>query len=95
MLRAQRTEQGFGEEAARDVVALNVAAHRLENLIHDRRLVVASQKGVAPQGQTPVYSLVGGAREAELEAARSSLATGTVLRGDVYPNPASRFDFGL
>lgn len=32
-------------------------------------------------------------QEAELEAARSSLATGTVLRGGVYPNPASRFDF--
>ena len=32
-------------------------------------------------------------REAELEAARSSLSTGTVMRGDVYPNLASRFDF--
>ncbi|MBT1509786.1 DUF4118 domain-containing protein [Bradyrhizobium sp. SRL28] len=32
-------------------------------------------------------------REAELEAARSSLATGTVMRGDVYPNLAARFDF--
>ena len=31
--------------------------------------------------------------EAELEAARSSLATGTVLRGGVYPHLASRFDF--
>ena len=32
-------------------------------------------------------------QEAELEAARSSLATGTVARGGVYPNLASRFDF--
>ena len=32
-------------------------------------------------------------REAELEAARSSLATGTVARSDIYPNLASRFDF--
>jgi K+-sensing histidine kinase KdpD len=32
-------------------------------------------------------------QEAELEAARSSLATGTVLRSGVYPNLASRFDF--
>jgi K+-sensing histidine kinase KdpD len=32
-------------------------------------------------------------REPEFEAARSSLATGTVVRGDVYPNLASRFDF--
>jgi K+-sensing histidine kinase KdpD len=32
-------------------------------------------------------------QEAEFEAARSSLATGTVLRSGVYPNLASRFDF--
>ena len=32
-------------------------------------------------------------QEAELEAARSSLATGTVERSGVYPNLASRFDF--
>lgn len=31
--------------------------------------------------------------EAELEAARSSLTTETVLRSGVYPYPASRFDF--
>ena len=31
--------------------------------------------------------------EAELDAARSSLSTGTVSRGGVYPNLASRFDF--
>ena len=32
-------------------------------------------------------------QEAELEAARSSLATGTVVRAGVYPDLASRFDF--
>ena len=32
-------------------------------------------------------------REAELEAARSSLETGSVERGGVYPNLESRFDF--
>jgi K+-sensing histidine kinase KdpD len=32
-------------------------------------------------------------READLEAARSALATGTVERSDIYPNLASRFDF--
>jgi len=32
-------------------------------------------------------------QEAELEAARSSLANGTVVRSGVYPNLASRFDF--
>ena len=30
---------------------------------------------------------------AELEAARSSLATGTVVRGGIYPDLTSRFDF--
>jgi K+-sensing histidine kinase KdpD len=32
-------------------------------------------------------------QEADLEAARSSLTTGTVARSDIYPNLASRFDF--
>ena len=32
-------------------------------------------------------------RKAELEAAQSSLATGTVVRGGIYPDLASRFDF--
>ncbi len=32
-------------------------------------------------------------QEAELEAARSSLAIGTVVRSGIYPNLASRFDF--
>lgn len=32
-------------------------------------------------------------QEAELEAARSSLATGIVVRSGIYPNLASRFDF--
>jgi K+-sensing histidine kinase KdpD len=32
-------------------------------------------------------------QEAELEAARSSLATGTVVRSAIYPDLASRFDF--
>jgi K+-sensing histidine kinase KdpD len=34
-----------------------------------------------------------GPQEAELEAALSSLETGTVARSGVYPNVASRFDF--
>ena len=32
-------------------------------------------------------------QKAELEAAQSSLATGTVVRGGIYPDVASRFDF--
>ena len=50
-------------------------------LVSEDRVVSLEQVGdVEPQ-------------EAELEAARSSLATGTVMRSDVYPNLASRFDF--
>ena len=45
VLLAQRKKEDIGEERAREVVALNVAAHRLENLIHDRRLILASQQG--------------------------------------------------
>jgi K+-sensing histidine kinase KdpD len=50
-------------------------------LVTEGRVVALEQIGdVEPQ-------------EAELESARSSLATGTVMRSDVYPNLASRFDF--
>ena len=49
VLQAQRLKQASGEEETRDVVALNVAAHRLENLIHDRRLMFASQPVGRPE----------------------------------------------
>jgi hypothetical protein len=48
VLQTQRLKQAAGEEEARDVVALNVAAHRLENLIHDRRLLFAPQQVGTP-----------------------------------------------
>ncbi len=51
VLQVQRLKRAAGEEGSRDVVALNVAAHRLENLIHDRRLSLASQQAVAPEDQ--------------------------------------------
>ena len=44
VLLAKRKKVAVGEEEARDVVAVNVAAHRLENLIHDRRLALAAQQ---------------------------------------------------
>jgi hypothetical protein len=49
VLLAQRLKEASGDEETRDVVALNVAAHRLENLIHDRRLALAAQQ--EPRGQ--------------------------------------------
>lgn len=43
ILRAQRALAASGDENAVDASTLNVAAHRLENLIHDRRQVLASR----------------------------------------------------
>jgi hypothetical protein len=43
ILRAQRAKAAAGDETAVDAATLNVVAHRLENLIHDRRAVL--QKG--------------------------------------------------
>jgi TRAP-type uncharacterized transport system substrate-binding protein len=40
ILRAQRAKAATGDETAVDATTLNVAAHRLENLIHDRRTVL-------------------------------------------------------
>ncbi len=45
VLQAQRLKAAAGEDEARDVTALNVAAHRLENLIHDRRLALSALQG--------------------------------------------------
>jgi TRAP-type uncharacterized transport system substrate-binding protein len=45
ILRAQRAKAATGDETAVDAATLNVVAHRLENLIHDRR--VALEKGPA------------------------------------------------
>jgi len=53
LLLAQRKMETFGEQGARDVVAVNVAAHRLENLIHDRRLLLATQQEGQPRQQAP------------------------------------------
>jgi TRAP-type uncharacterized transport system substrate-binding protein len=40
VLRAQRARAATDDENALDAATLNVAAHRLENLIHDRRLAL-------------------------------------------------------
>ncbi|MBR0798798.1 C4-dicarboxylate ABC transporter substrate-binding protein [Bradyrhizobium jicamae] len=44
VLRTQRSQPVADDKAERAVTAVNVAAHRLENLIHDRRLHLASQQ---------------------------------------------------
>jgi len=47
LLKAERAKSASGDENAVDVVTLNVAAHRLENLIHDRRAMLAKRPAVA------------------------------------------------
>ena len=47
ILRAQRARSAGGDETAVDDATLNVAAHRLESLIHDRRTMLAKNPAVA------------------------------------------------
>jgi hypothetical protein len=46
ILKAQRAKAAAGDEDAVDAATLNVAAHRLENLVHDRRALLAQQPHV-------------------------------------------------
>src|SRR5712672_974164 len=47
VLKAERVKSAGGDENAVDAVTLNVAAHRLENLIHDRRAMLGRRPAVA------------------------------------------------
>jgi TRAP-type uncharacterized transport system substrate-binding protein len=47
ILKTQRAKSAAGDEKAVDDATLNVAAHRLENLIHDRRTILARKINVA------------------------------------------------
>jgi TRAP-type uncharacterized transport system substrate-binding protein len=47
ILTAERAKAADGDENAVDAVTLNVAAHRLESLIHDRRAMLAKRPAVA------------------------------------------------
>jgi K+-sensing histidine kinase KdpD len=85
--------QGYG----RDLVATDstgtiasITARALAALFQVPAVVMLlTEDGVVSLEQAGKVDL----QEAELEAARSSLATGTVIRSGVYPNEASRFDF--
>lgn len=50
ILKEQGAKAAAGDEAAVDAVTLNVAAPRLEGLIHDRRKMLANGSAVAPSG---------------------------------------------
>jgi TRAP-type uncharacterized transport system substrate-binding protein len=47
ILKAQRAKSAAGDESAVDDATLNVAAHRLESLIHDRRTMLAKKPAIA------------------------------------------------
>ncbi|MEH2481332.1 TRAP-type uncharacterized transport system substrate-binding protein [Nitrobacteraceae bacterium AZCC 2146] len=47
ILKAQRAKSASGDESAVDATTLNVVAHRLESLIHDRRAMLAKRPAVA------------------------------------------------
>ena len=47
ILSSQRAKSAAGDESAVDDATLNVAAHRLESLIHDRRTMLAKKPAVA------------------------------------------------
>ena len=94
LLRRQATVlQGY----SRDIVAAN----------NTKTIVSITSQALAALFQVPVVVMlvtegtvvslerVGDVEphEAELEAARSSLAAGTVVRAGIYPNLTSRFDF--
>jgi hypothetical protein len=40
-----------GDENALDVTTLNVAAHRLQSLVHDRRILLAARPGALDQAE--------------------------------------------
>lgn len=50
ILKAERARAAAGDEFAVDATTLNVAAHRLENLIHDRQRILASGSTVVSSG---------------------------------------------
>jgi TRAP-type uncharacterized transport system substrate-binding protein len=50
ILSAQRASAAAGDENAVDATTLNIAAHRLEGLIHDRRKILANGPAVAAGG---------------------------------------------
>jgi hypothetical protein len=47
ILGAERAKSADGDESAVDAATLNVAAHRLEGLIHDRRAVLTKRPTIA------------------------------------------------
>jgi K+-sensing histidine kinase KdpD len=94
LLRTQLSVlQGYGSDIAAadstDAVA-SITARALAALFQVPAVVM-----LVTEGKVVLLKQIGDIepKEADLEAAQSSLATGTVMRSGVYPNVASRFDF--
>jgi hypothetical protein len=47
VLKAERVKADAGDENAVDATTLNIVAHRLENLIHDRRAILLAKPPIA------------------------------------------------
>lgn len=60
ILKAERAKSAAGDENAVDAATLNVAAHRLENLIHDRRAMLAKRPAVASEAESRPLNAVRG-----------------------------------
>lgn len=92
-----RKQAAVLQDYSRDVVAadntkaiVSITSQALAGLFRVPVIVM-----LVEEGRVTCLERVGNVepQEAELEAARSSLATGTVTRSGVYPTLASRFDF--
>ena len=51
VLQMQRVKAAAGDENALDVTTLNVAAHRLQSLVHERRILLAARPGALDQAE--------------------------------------------
>ena len=94
LLRRQATVL---ENYSRDIIAAkdeasiaSITSRALNSLFRVPAVVMVAREGELVCVKRATDTEPG---EAEFEAARSSLATGTTLRGGVYPHLASRFDF--
>ena len=92
-----RRQVGVLQGYSRDVVAadntkaiVSITAQALAALFQVPAVVM-----LVAEGRIVLLEQVGGTepQQTDLEVARSSLTTGTVMRSGVYPNLASRFDF--
>ena len=75
ILKAERAKSAAGDESAVDDATLNVAAHRLESLIHDRRTLLCEKtcNCLSGPGDTPLSCRT--TRETSIDVAARRCAT--------------------